>query len=63
MRIECHECEHHECFDCPVTIENEVHFYAIGGNISAECCGVDYGHRENNRIILATGMGKEWKND
>lgn len=66
MRIECHECEHHECFDCPVTIESEVQFYAIGGRLPIECIeqkGVDYGHSENNKIILAIGMGKEWKKE
>ena len=39
MRIECCECEHHECFDCPVNIESQTHFYAIGGGgvTPAEC--------------------------
>ena len=43
MRIECHECEHHECFDCPVAIEGKVHFYAIGGGGTPDECYEQYG--------------------
>lgn len=32
MRIECHECEHHECFDCPVAIESETVVYGFKFN-------------------------------
>lgn len=31
MLIDCQECEHHECFDCPVAISSELRMFIVGG--------------------------------